>query len=57
MIMAIFGLIIAAIHVPVVLLLRSGRETSRGLAEFMSLSIFVYFVPALLASAVIAIVV
>jgi hypothetical protein len=56
-IMAIFGLVVTAIHVPALLLLRSGRGTSRGLADFMSLFMFVYFVPAVLASAVIAIVV
>jgi hypothetical protein len=57
MVLAIFGTITAAIHVPAVLLLRSGRYTSRGLAEFMSLFIFVYFVPALIAASIIALVV
>jgi hypothetical protein len=53
--LAIFGLIITAIHVPVLLLLRSGRYTSKGLADFMSLAMFVYFPPALLAAVVIAV--
>jgi hypothetical protein len=56
-VLAIFGLITAAIHVPALLLLRSGRYTSKGLADFMSLLIFVYFIPALIASATIALVV
>jgi hypothetical protein len=56
-VLAIFGLIIAAIHVPALLLLRSGRSTSKGLADFMSSFIFVYFVPALIASVIIALIV
>ena len=55
-VLAIFGLIIAAIHVPALLLLRSGRSTSKGLAEFMSSFIYVYFVPALIAAVIIALV-
>jgi hypothetical protein len=56
-VLAIFGLITAAIHVPALLLLRSGRGTSKGLADFMSLFIFVYFIPALIAAVIIALLV
>jgi hypothetical protein len=53
--LAIFGLIITAIHVPALLLLRSGRGTSRGLARFTSSLMFAYFLPALVAATIIAI--
>jgi hypothetical protein len=52
--LAIFALIITAIHVPALLLLRAGRYTSKGLTDFMSLAMFLYFPPALLAAVVIA---
>jgi hypothetical protein len=55
-VLAVFAIVVTAIHVPLLLLLRSGRYTSKGLAEFMSLFLFVYFVPALLAATIIAIV-
>jgi hypothetical protein len=55
MVLALFGVVVTAIHVPALLLLRSGRYTSKGLADFMSLFMFVYFVPALAAAFVIAI--
>jgi hypothetical protein len=53
--LAIFGLIITAIHVPALLLLRAGRSTSKGLTDFMSLTMLLYFPPALLAALVIAV--
>jgi hypothetical protein len=55
-VLAIFGTVTAAIHVPATLLLRSGRYTSRGLAEFMSLFMFVYFIPALVVATILALV-
>jgi hypothetical protein len=54
-ILAIFALIITAIHVPALLLLRSGRYTSEGLAGFMSKTILFYIPAALLAGLIIAI--
>ena len=42
---------------PALLLLRSGRDTSQGLADFMSLFIFMYFIPALIAAVIIALLV
>jgi hypothetical protein len=53
--LAIFALIITAIHVPALLLLRAGRSTSKGLMDFVSLTMFVYFPPALIAALVIAV--
>ena len=53
--LAIFGFLITAVHVPMLLLLRSGSQTGTGrLAGFVSNLIYVYFIPALLVAAVIA---
>jgi len=53
--LAIFGLVITAIHVPALLLLRAGGSTSKGLTDFLSLTMLVYFPPAVLAALVIAV--
>ncbi len=55
--LAVVGLVVTAIHVPALLLLRSGRATSKGLADFMSLTILAYFPAALVAGVIVAAVV
>lgn len=57
LLLAIAALIITAIHVPALLLLRSGRGTSEGLTGFMAKTILWFIPPAVLAGVIIAIVV
>ena len=54
--LSIGGLIITVIHVPALLLLRSGRYTSEGLTGFLATTILVYMPLAVVAGVILAIV-